>query len=99
MGMQRIDDLLAAGIERALIGLLRQADKDLVIFGLAVTLDARILDARRRGGLANLVGIRRFLELHLHLRAAAKVHAQRHGAADLRPMHAHGDDTGHAEDH
>ena len=38
-------------------------------------------------------------KLHLHLGAAAEVDAQRHRAADVRPVPAHLDDAGHAENH
>ena len=96
--LQGIHDLGAAHIERTLIVLLRQADKDLVIGCLTVALDAGIVDARRIHGLANQIRIRSLLKLHLNLRAALEVHAEGNRAADLRPMHTHRDDAGHAED-
>ena len=103
MGLQRIDDLLAAQIERALIVLLRQADEHLVASGLIDlrlnALNSRVLDAGGRNGLANPVDIRRLLELDMHLRAALEVHSKRQRAADLRPVNAHRDQAGHTEDH
>ena len=77
-------NLLAARVERALIGLLGQADQHLVVAGHIVVDDGGILDAGCRGSLANLPEVGSLGKLDLHLRAAAEVHAQRHRAAHRR---------------
>jgi len=99
--LERINDLLAALIERTLVVLLRQADEHLVPAGVIDGLDGldgRILDARRIHGPADTVDVRGPRELRLHLRAALEVHAEEHRAANALPMHTHGDNAGHAED-
>ncbi len=91
--------LLAADIERRLVGFFRQADQHLVICRVTEDLDARVLHARRVNRLANRVNVRAVRKLHFHLRAPAKVHAQRHRTADMRLVPAHLDDAGHTENH
>ena len=76
--LQRRLHLLAAGVERRLVGLFRQADQHLVVGRGAKGHNRRVLHARRVNCLANRRDVWGMRELHIHLRAAAKIHAQRH---------------------
>ncbi len=99
VGLQRRFDLLAARVEGGLVGLFGQADEHFAIRRIAEGLNARIFHARRVNGAANGVDVGSLGKLHFHLRAAAKIHAQRNRAADVRHVPAHLHDAGHAEDH
>ena len=99
MGVQGVDNLLAARIERGLVVLPWQADDNLVQAGHVKVLNTRVLDAGRFHGLANGVDVGAVGKLHLHLGTAAKVHTQWHRRADMRPVPAHLCDAGNTKNH
>ena len=73
-------------VERSFVGLFRQADQHLVIVPRRRRSEwlrpSRLL-RRWHGG---WLDVGRLRKLHIHLRAASKIHAQRHRAADVRPV-------------
>src|SRR6185312_3660170 len=73
------DDRRATAIERLLAGfLLRKADDHFVVAGGAELLDLGVVEAGIVHGVTDFGVIHRVHELHVHLGAAAKIHAPRH---------------------
>jgi len=94
---------LTARVERALVGLFRQADQHFVLAWLVIGDDGGVANSRCIRGLADLIHIHCLLELHLNLRSTAEIDAQRHRTAHpangMLPVPTHGDDAGHTEYH